>query len=78
METFEFNRKVEDGKIIITLPERFNEKEVKITIVADDEFGDEDKWAELPGEKKLDILKRYAGTAKYPDIDTSKIDVYDQ
>jgi hypothetical protein len=34
METFETIQKVVDGKILIDLPEEFNNKDVKVTIAA--------------------------------------------
>lgn len=78
MEAFEVNKKVENGKIVIALPERFNDKEVKVKITAEDEFVDEKNWADLPSHKKVELLKRFTGSAKYPNVETNKYDVYDQ
>lgn len=78
MEQFEINRKVEDGKLLITLPERFNDKDVKVTITAEDEFGDEEKWADLPAHKKVELLRTFIGADKFPSIKVGKYDVYYQ
>ncbi|MCY7421984.1 MAG: hypothetical protein LH478_09620 [Chitinophagaceae bacterium] len=78
MEAFEVNQKVENGKIVIVLPERFNDKEVKVKITVADEFGDEKDWANLPSHKKVELLKKFTGSAKYPNVETNKYDVYDQ
>ncbi len=85
MNVFETTGHVIDGKVIINLPDEYNNKKVKITVLQHiendsekDEFGDEENWANLPVEKKIEILKRFTGTAKYPNIDTNKYEVYDQ
>ena len=78
MEQFEFSKKVEDGKLVITLPERFNDKEVKVKITAEDEFSDEEKWAELPAHKKVELLRTFIGADKFPSIKVGKYDVYYQ
>lgn len=78
METFEVNQKVENGRVVVTLPERFNDKEVKVKITAEDEFGDEEKWSELPAQKKVELLRTFIGADKFPSIKVGKYDVYYQ
>jgi len=89
METFETIQKVVDGKILIDLPEEFNNKDEKVAIAAESEFGDEEdhddlnddelkRFHELSGEERLRILQQFAGSAKYPDFPINKYDVYDQ
>ena len=78
MNTFEITEQVVDGKVLINLPEEYNNKMVKITVLPEDDFGDEKDWANLPSHKKVELLKRFTGSAKYPDVETNKYDVYDQ
>jgi hypothetical protein len=79
METLEFIKRVEDGKIVIELPADMEGKNLKVRIEEDitTEPKPED-WAKLPAKERLKILQRFKGTAKYPDADTNKYDVYDQ
>ncbi len=78
METFETIQKVVDGKILIDLPEEFNNKDVKVTIAAESEFGDEEQWAGLPAHKKVELLKTFMGADKFPSVKVGKYDVYYQ
>lgn len=78
MEQFEIIQKVEDGQLLIKLPEEFNNKEVKIRVTSEDEFGDEENWAELPAHKKVELLKTFVGSDKFPSIKVGKYDVYYQ
>jgi hypothetical protein len=78
METLEFIKKAEGGKIIIDVPENLEGKEVKIRVTEYNVLDHPEDWSTLPGAEKVKILERFAGTAKYPDTDTNKYDVYDQ
>ena len=79
METLEFIKKVEGGKILIELPAELEGKNLRVKIEEDilNEPPPE-KWATLPPRERLKILQRFKGTAKYPDADTNKYDVYEQ
>ena len=76
MEKLEMKRRVENGKIIIDVPANLEGKEVKIEV--SELFNDVKKFHELPVGERLQILERYWATAKYPDVETNKYDVYDQ
>ena len=76
MEIIETVKKVIDGKVIIELPELYNNRDVKITVSTDME--DEENWANLPAHQKIEILKRFAGKDKFPYIKVGKYDVYYQ
>jgi hypothetical protein len=78
MDTFQITQKVVDGKILIDLPKEFNNKEVKVTISAESEFGDEEHWAGLPAHKKVELLKTFMGADKFPSVKVGKYDVYYQ
>ena len=76
METLEFVKKAVDGRITLQLPEEWKDKEVIITVI-DGEIHPE-HWSGLPGKEKTEILKRFAGSAKFPDTPTDKYEVYEQ
>lgn len=77
METLEFIKKAEGGKIIIDVPENLEGKELKVLVM--EQNGNEiKKFRDLPVEERIKILKQFEGTAKYPDAETNKYDVYDQ
>jgi hypothetical protein len=74
METLEFIKKVEDGKLVIDVPAYMNNKDVKVTISADVE----EDWTKFPVNKKLEILQMFAGSDRYRNSKTEDYDVYDQ
>jgi|GEM_PF-4800647 len=78
MNQFEITEQVVDGKVLINLPEEFDNRKVKITVSADDDFGNEEDWAELPAHKKVELLKTFIGADKFPSIKVGKYDVYYQ
>ena len=79
MEALEFIKKVEDGKILIELPAELEGKNLRVKIEEDISIEPPpEKWATLPPRERLKILQRFKGTAKYPDADTNKYDVYEQ
>ncbi len=78
METLEFIKKSEDGKLIIELPEEYQGKELIVTIAEKLDASNPKNWHKLPNEEKLKILKTFAGSAKYPNAETNKYDVYEQ
>jgi len=78
METLEFIKKAEGGKIIIDVPEDLEGKEVKVQVTEYNVFDHPEDWAKLPGAERVKILERFKGKAKYPDADTNKYDVYNQ
>jgi hypothetical protein len=78
METLEFIKKAEGGKIILDIPENLQGKELMIKVSEQDENDEIKKFKDMPLEERLRVLKQYQGTAKYPDTDVSKYDVYDQ
>ena len=68
--------KPSNGKLIIEVPADMNEKDVNVVIVCKENL--KENWADLPGAQRLEILKKFMGNAKYPDVETNKYDVYDQ
>ncbi len=79
MNTIELTKKIENGQIVLNLPEEYNNKSVDIVISEHKELGgDENNWSELPAEQKLELLKSFAGGDKFPYIKVGKYDVYYQ
>jgi hypothetical protein len=76
METLEFIKTAKDGKIIIDVPEALEGKEVKVLVIEENE--DIKKFHLMPVAERIKILEQYKGSAKYPDAETNKYDVYDQ
>lgn len=77
METLEFIKTAKDGRIIIDVPENLEGKEVKVQVteIAGEEAGNTSK---LSANEKINDLMKYYGTAKFPDIDLDKHNVYEQ
>jgi len=79
METLEFIKKADGGKIILDVPDNLNGKIFNIKINEQEPKSDEfKKFGEMDVEERLRILKQYQGTAKHPEADVSKYDVYEQ
>ncbi|HEX5152429.1 MAG TPA: hypothetical protein VFW07_13360 [Parafilimonas sp.] len=76
MEILETTQKVIDGKVVVDLPELYNNQDVKITISTD--IDDEENWANLPAHKRVEILRKFVGKDKFPNIKVGKYDVYYQ
>lgn len=81
MEKLEIDQKVENGKLVLELPEEFNNSRVHVTVSkvsGNAEMQDHRKWSEIPVDERLQILNGYKGSAKYPDFPIDKYDVYEQ
>lgn len=76
MEALEFIKKPVDGKLTIDLPKGWEGKEVVVKVM--ERAQDPREWARLPGADRLAILKRFAGTTKFPDAPIDKYEVYEQ
>ena len=79
MNRIEITKKIENKQLVLTLPEEYNNKDVDIIISEHHDVpNDESNWAELPAEKRLEILKTFEGGDKFPYIKVGKYDVYYQ
>ncbi len=79
MQELEYVKKAEGGKIVIDVPKEFEGKELRICISAADSFEESEKnWHLLPGKKKLEMLQHFKGSAKYPNVEINRYDVYEQ
>ena len=79
METLEFIKRVEDGKIVIELPAEMEGKNLKVKVEEDvTTEPPPETWATLPPAERLKILQKFAGTAKYPNVKIDKTEWYGQ
>lgn len=72
---------IKEGMLTAVVPQDLKEGEVDVTIETAstlDANPDKEDWANLPGNERVKILMQFAGTAKYPNVETHKYDVYDQ
>jgi hypothetical protein len=76
METLEFIKKSEGGKVTINVPQNLDGKELRIT-VAEASTQKAENTNELSNKKLKDLMK-YFGTAKFPNIDLDEYNVYEQ
>jgi len=71
-----------DGKLTISVPEEYDEKELEIMIISSKEKKIDDKEKLDEEEMKKDIRKekfmKIFGSAKHPDFPMTKYDTYDQ
>lgn len=82
MEAIKLTGTSHDGKLTVSVPKEYDEKELEIMIISSKEKKDDDK-EKIDEEKiKTDIRKekfmRLVGSAKHPDFPMTKYDVYDQ
>ena len=76
MEVLHITAIAEEGKIIINVPESFNGKAVDVTVTEKDEEAARIK--RMTREEKLEWLKQFADSAKYPDTPIDKYEWYEQ
>ncbi len=76
MQTLHITATAEEGKIVIDVPESLNGKEVDITVVEKDK--EAEKIKKMTREERLEWLKQFAGSAKYPDTPIDKYEWYEQ
>jgi hypothetical protein len=66
-----------NGKLTVSVPEEFDEKELEIMIVSSKEKKANE--GEMMGKKRnINELMSIAGSAKHPDSPTTNNDAYDQ
>ena len=77
METLEYIKKAEGGRIVIDIPESLEGMELKVLVMENDN-NQADKIDEKTSANKVKDLMKYFGTSKYPDVDLDKFNVYEQ
>lgn len=77
MEALKLRAITANGKLTVSVPEEFDNKEVEIIVLSSGESGQL-----LPGKKeieeKITRLLSIIGSAKYPDMPITKYDSYNQ
>ena len=67
-----------NGKLTVSVPEEYDNKELEIMIVSSKEKGEGGKSTEPKKRRNIEQLMKIVGAAKYPDFPITKYDVYDQ
>ena len=79
MENLVILTKVEGGKLVVEVPAEYEGVEVQVSVMPVEVINqDKRKFKEMPKEERMKLLHRYKGSARYPDADTNKYDVYEQ
>ncbi len=66
-----------NGKLTVSVPEEYDNKELEIMIVSSKEQ-EEDQNEPVKTKRNIKELLSIVGAAKYPDFPITKYDVYDQ
>ena len=70
--------KAENGHVLVAVPKEMENMPLEVVVNVRLDKEDPSNWANLPAKERLEILKRYAGSAKFPDTPIDKYDVYEQ
>ncbi|HEX8461494.1 MAG TPA: hypothetical protein VF623_08690 [Segetibacter sp.] len=63
-------------QIVIDIPQDMQGKRLKVVVTETEE--NVKKFHELPVKDRLKILQQFKGSAKFPEVQIDKYDVYDQ
>ena len=76
MEAIKIKGIAKNGELTISVPASFNEQELEVIVLSSaSHTEDEDKQKH---EEKVKRFMSIVGTAKYPDLSTDILDVYEQ
>jgi hypothetical protein len=82
MEAIKLTGVSHNGKLIVSVPEEFDEKELELMIISSKEKKDDDKEKieenKTKEDKRREKFMKVFGSAKHPDFPITKYDVYDQ
>ena len=76
MEAIKVRGIAKDGKLTISVPLSFNEQELEVIVLSSNQQA-KDIDAVIH-EEKVKRLMSIVGTAKYPDLSSDVLDVYEQ
>jgi len=65
-----------DGKLTVSVPEEYDEKELEIMIISSKEKDGDEKIKK--NKERTEKFMSLIGSAKHPDFPMTKYDVYDQ
>jgi hypothetical protein len=81
MEAFKTKALAHKGVLTIPVPKEFEEKELEVIILSNDNKNDRfelEEYKNQQHEEKVKRLMSIVGKAKFPDFPITKYDVYDQ
>ena len=81
MEAIKLTGTSHKGKLIVSVPKEYDEKELEIMIISskDEKKDNEEKIQEdKMDDKRREKFLKIFGSAKHPDFPMTKYDVYDQ
>ena len=81
MEAIKLTGTSHKGKLTVSVPKEYDEKELEIMIISskDEKKDNEEKMQEdKMDDKRKEKLMKIFGSAKHPDFPMTKYDVYDQ
>ena len=77
MKQMEYYVNGKEEQIVIDVPKELRGKLLKVVVMENEEENLR-KFSEMPVEERLRVLEEFKGSAKYPDVQINKYDVYDQ
>ena len=77
MEAVKLTGVSHNGKLTVSVPEEFDEKELELMIISSKEKK-KDGQEKKEKERNIGEMMSIVGAAKYPDFPITKYDVYDQ
>ena len=67
-----------NGKLTVSVPEEYDNKELEIMIVSSKEKEEDDNDEIKKKQERAEKFMKLIGSAKHPDFKMTKYDVYDQ
>jgi hypothetical protein len=78
MDTIKLIGTSHDGKLTVSVPEEYDDKELEIMIISSKEKKEENDERIKKNKERTDKFMSLIGSAKHPDFPMTKYDVYDQ
>ncbi|HEY5408699.1 MAG TPA: hypothetical protein VIJ92_16510 [Ginsengibacter sp.] len=67
-----------DGKLTVSVPKEYDEKELELMIISSKEKKKDTHEIKTKNNKRTEKFMSLVGSAKHPDFPMTKYDVYDQ
>ncbi|HUZ60297.1 MAG TPA: hypothetical protein VMU83_16115 [Hanamia sp.] len=79
MEAIKLTGTSHNGKLTVSVPEEYDNKELELMIISSTEMKSEKEGAKkIKNNERAEKFMRLVGSAKHPDFPKTKYDVYDQ
>jgi hypothetical protein len=78
MEALKLSGVARQGKLVLEVPERFNQQELEVIVLSNTDEASKGEQESTAQNGKLKQMLEIIGTAEYPNTPTSKYDVYNQ